>query len=54
MSASPSTWHLDVCCELLEKGQGLVRHGVDFGALPIPSLPAAGGGTHLGPAPVIG
>jgi len=46
--------HLDDASELLEVGEGVVRHGVDLGALPVTSLAAAGGCAHLGPAPVVG
>lgn len=40
--------------ELLEEGEGVGRHGVDFGAFPIAGLPAAGWGAHLGPTLVVG
>ena len=46
--------HLDEASELLEQRQGVVGHGVDLGAVPIPGLAAAGGGTHLGPTAVVG
>ena len=45
---------LDESSELLEEGQGIVRHGVNFGSLPIPALAAAGGVTHLSPSPIVG
>lgn len=46
--------NLDVSSELLEEGEGVVRHGVDLGPLPITRLPAAGGGAHLRPTLVVG
>ena len=46
--------YLDVSSELLEEGEGVLRHGVDFGALPIAGLTTAGGGAHLCPAFVVG
>ena len=46
--------YLDVSSELLEEGKGVLRHGVDLGALPIAGLAAAGGGAHLCPTLVVG
>lgn len=46
--------YLDVSSELAKEGEGVVRHGVDLGALPIAGLAAACGGAHLRPALVVG
>ena len=46
--------YLDVGCEGLEEGQGVVRHGVDLWPFPVMRLAPAGGRTHFSPALVVG